>query len=112
MKITGEHLSIFDVYEVAVHKEAVELEQSRLRKVQEVCERVQEWGAAKHPIYGVNTGFGELIHLVVPPQFKSELQTNLLRSHAAGGGEAFPDEVVRAIMTVRLNYFMKGYSGV
>jgi len=112
MKITGESLSIFDVYQVAVHGASVDLDQAQLARVEETFKRVQEWGAAKHPIYGVNTGFGELTHMIIPPQFKSELQSNFLRSHAAGGGEAFPDEVVRAIMMTRLNCLMKGYSGV
>lgn len=112
MKITGENLTIFDVQAVAVNKEEVELDETQLAHVQEVCERVQRWGEEKHPIYGVNTGFGELTHIIIPSQYKSELQANLLRSHAAGGGSPLPEEVVRAIMTVRLNYFMKGYSGI
>ncbi|HEY7417048.1 MAG TPA: aromatic amino acid ammonia-lyase [Ktedonobacteraceae bacterium] len=112
MKLTGENLSIFDVQRVAIQREVVELDVAQLKKVQEVCELVQTWGEEKHPIYGVNTGFGELTHIIIPPQFKTELQINLLRSHAAGGGDPLPEEVVRAIMTVRLNYFMKGYSGI
>jgi histidine ammonia-lyase/tyrosine ammonia-lyase len=110
--ISGERLSIYDVYEIAVNKKAVKLDQTQIRKVGETYKRVQKWGSAKYPIYGVNTGFGELIHVIIPPHFKSELQRNLVRSHAAGGGEPFTDEVVRAMMTARLNCLMKGYSGV
>jgi tyrosine 2,3-aminomutase len=112
MNITGDGLSISDVYEVAVKGALVELDENQLLAVKQSYDRVQEWGAARYPIYGVNTGFGELAHMIVPPQFRSELQYNLLRSHAAGIGATFPDEVVRAIMTVRLNCLMKGYSGV
>lgn len=112
MKITGDNLSIFDVYNVAYGDEVIELDQEQLAKVAATYERTQEWGAEMHPIYGVNTGFGEMTHIIVPAQFKSELQANLLRSHAAGGGEPFADEIVRAIMLARLNCFMRGYSGV
>lgn len=112
MHINGESVSIFDVYEAAVKGATVELDENCLLKVSQTYQRVQEWGAASHPIYGVNTGFGELAHIIIPPQFKSELQYNLLRSHAAGGGEPFPDEIVRAIMVVRLNCLIKGHSGV
>ncbi len=111
IKITGENLSIYDVYNIAVDKEQVELDGAQLVKVKDTYARVQKWGEAKHPIYGVNTGFGELINAIIPPQFKSELQYNLLRTHAAGSGQPFANEVVRAIMTVRLNCLMKGYSG-
>jgi tyrosine 2,3-aminomutase len=112
MKLTGENLSIYDVYEIAVNRETVELDTGQLEMVKRANAYVQEWGEAKHPIYGVNTGFGELAHVIVPPQYKSELQYNLVRSHAAGGGAPFPDEIVRAMLTARLNCLMKGYSGV
>jgi tyrosine 2,3-aminomutase len=112
MHINGESVSIFNVYEAAVKGATVELDEECLLRVGQTYQRVQEWGAASHPIYGVNTGFGELAHIIIPPQFKSELQYNLLRSHAAGGGATFPDEIVRAIMVVRLNCLIKGHSGV
>jgi tyrosine 2,3-aminomutase len=112
INITGSGLSISDVYDIAVNGAPVKLDGESLKAVKRSYDRVQEWGAAKHPMYGVNTGFGELAHIIIPPQFKSALQYNLLRSHAAGIGETFPDEVVRAIMVARLNCLMKGYSGV
>jgi histidine ammonia-lyase/tyrosine ammonia-lyase len=111
MRIKGEHLSIFDVYDVAVNGVAIQLDTEQMDKVAKTYDRVQKWGEAKQPIYGVNTGFGELIHAIIPPQFKSELQYNLLRTHAAGGGTPFADEIVRAIMTVRLNCLVRGFSG-
>jgi histidine ammonia-lyase/tyrosine ammonia-lyase len=112
MLITGESMSVFDVYDVAVKGQKVALAAKQLERVIQACERVQAWGMARYPIYGVNTGFGELAHIIVPPDKKSQLQENLIRSHAAGAGEPFSDEVVRAIMVVRLNCLMKGYSGV
>jgi histidine ammonia-lyase/tyrosine ammonia-lyase len=75
-------------------------------------DRVQTWGREQHPIYGVNTGFGEMISVIIPPELGSQLQYNLLRSHAAGGGEPFSDAIVRAIMAVRANCLIKGYSGI
>ncbi|MCI0491097.1 MAG: tyrosine 2,3-aminomutase [Blastocatellia bacterium] len=112
MIINGKDMTIATLFEVAVNKEPVELDKEMLDKVKQTYDRVQEWGAEKHPVYGVNTGFGELAHIIIPPDYKSELQYNLLRSHAAGGGRHFPDEIVRAIMTARLNCLIRGYSGV
>lgn len=111
IKITGENLSIYDVYSIAVKGDTIELDEKQLEKVAKTYKRVQKWGEAKEPIYGVNTGFGELVYAIVPPQFKSELQYNLLRTHAAGSGPSFDDDAVRAMLTVRLNCLMKGYSG-
>ena len=111
MRLNGEELSITDVYAVAFHGRSVELDENKLAKAQKAHERIQQWGEAEYPIYGVNTGFGDLVHIMVPAQYKSQLQYNLVRSHAAGGGPLFPDEIVRAIMVVRLNCLIKGYSG-
>ena len=97
---------------MAVNRASVELDQGQLDRVAGACQRVQDWGSQSYPMYGVNTGFGELAHIIIPAEYKTKLQMNLLHSHAAGGGEPFSDEVVRAMMLARLNCFMKGYSGV
>lgn len=111
VSLTGEGLTIYDIHRAAVDGDAVDLDAAQLDAVSRAHERVQEWGEAGHPIYGVNTGFGELIHMIVPAPFKTQLQENLIRTHAAGGGEPLDDHVVRAILTVRLNCLIKGYSG-
>lgn len=112
MLIRGEGLTIEDVYAVAVLGEKVEVDPAQLKMAQETCDRIQQWGAEGHPIYGVTTGFGEMVYMSIPARFEVELQENLLRTHAAGGGPLFPDEVVRAIQVSRLNCLSKGYSGV
>ncbi len=110
--LTGTGLTIWDVHRAAVHGDRVDLDPARLAAVARTHERVQEWGEAGHPIYGVNTGFGEMIHMIVPAPFKTQLQENLIRSHAAGGGEPLDDQVVRAILAVRANCLVKGHSGI
>jgi histidine ammonia-lyase len=71
--------------------------------------------------YGITTGFGEFKNKLVPYEKLSDLQWNLLRSHAVGVGENtnpddlanyFSAEVVRATLLVRMNAFLQGYSGV
>lgn len=63
------------------------------------------------PIYGVTTGFGDLVSEEIPPEERRQLQKNLIRSHSAGVGEPLPVEVVRGIITLRLNSLGRGYSG-
>jgi histidine ammonia-lyase len=48
----------------------------------------------------------------IPHDSLSQLQVNLLRSHAAGVGEPLPVPVVRAAMALRANVLAKGYSGI
>jgi histidine ammonia-lyase len=62
--------------------------------------------------YGVTTGFGSLADTVVPVGRSAELQTALIRSHAAGMGAPVEREVVRAMIALRARSLAMGYSGV
>jgi histidine ammonia-lyase len=63
-------------------------------------------------VYGLTTGFGALAEVVIPPDRITELQENLIRSHAAGVGEPLPEREVRAIMLLRANVLALGHSGI
>lgn len=63
-------------------------------------------------VYGVNTGFGRLADVKIPPQDIRALQANLIRSHAAGVGAPLPADIVRLALVLRANTLAKGYSGV
>src|SRR6266700_3407256 len=67
-------------------------------------------GAREHT-YGVNTGFGRFVSRSIPEELTEELQVRLLRSHACGVGDPYPDEVVRAALLLRANALAKGTSG-
>src|SRR4026207_730733 len=62
-------------------------------------------------VYGINTGFGALADVTIPPEKLRELQINLVRSHACGVGDPLPEHIVRAMMLQRANVLAKGYSG-
>jgi len=62
-------------------------------------------------VYGVNTGFGKLAEVSVSPDQLSQLQLNLLRSHACGTGVAFSEAVVRAMLLLRANVLATGHAG-
>jgi len=52
-----------------------------------------------------------MAYTFIGPEKQTELQYNLIRSHACGMGAPLPAETVRAIMLVRLHTLAKGYSG-
>jgi histidine ammonia-lyase len=106
--LTGNDLRIEDVWEVAVHRVPVALaDEARagMEAARALVERVGEH------TYGVNTGFGRFVSESIPDDQVEELQLRLLRSHACGVGEPYPDEVVRAAMLLRANALAKGFSG-
>jgi histidine ammonia-lyase len=110
--LTGDDLTIEDVWTVAIEYAPVALSDSareKMRAARELVERAAH-GLREHT-YGVNTGFGRFVSQSIPEELAEELQLRLLRSHACGVGEAYPDEVVRAAMVLRANALAKGYSG-
>src|ERR671931_219987 len=112
IRLTGEELRIADVWAVAVGGAEAELSDSsrdRMRAARELVERAAH-GAREHT-YGVNTGFGRFVSRSIPEELTAELQLRLLRSHACGVGDPYPDEVVRAAMLLRANTLAKGTSG-
>ena len=59
----------------------------------------------------MSTGFGALANTVIPPERSAELQTALIRSHAAGMGQEIERESIRAMMLLRARSLAMGYSG-
>ena len=110
--LTGDDLTIADVWAVAVGQAPVALADSareRMRAAREVVEQAVH-GKQEHT-YGVNTGFGRFVSRSIPEELAEELQLRLLRSHACGVGEPYPAEIVRAAMLLRANALAKGFSG-
>ena len=64
------------------------------------------------PIYGVNTGYGNLSNISIQGKDLERLQINLIRSHASGIGDPLDLGIVRTIIVLKLLTFAKGYSGV
>ena len=109
--LTGADLAIEDVEAVARHGAPVVLDdaaRARIAEARAVIERLVEAGEV---VYGVTTGFGDLASAFIEPADAGRLQENLLMSHAAGVGQAFPAEVVRAMLLLRANTLALGHSG-
>jgi histidine ammonia-lyase len=66
----------------------------------------------KTVVYGLNTGFGPMASHLVGKEQLTDLQRNLIRSHAVGMGQPVPLQYVLAAMLVRLNTLCMGRSGV
>jgi histidine ammonia-lyase len=110
--LDGHALSIADVVAVARGGADVALSATAMRAVVESRRAVEDAVASGQTIYGVNTGFGKLAHVRIPPDQARQLQLNLIRSHATGVGEPLPVEAVRAMMLLRANVLVRGTSGV
>ena len=110
--LTGDDLTIDDVWAVAVGGARAVLSDSaraQMDAARDVVDRAAH-GRSEHT-YGVNTGFGRFVSQSIPEELTQELQLRLLRSHACGVGDPYPDEIVRAAMLLRANALAKGRSG-
>lgn len=67
---------------------------------------------AEEPIYGINTGFGSLCDVKISEDELSQLQENLVMSHACGVGELVPQEIVKIMLLLKIQSLSYGYSGV
>jgi histidine ammonia-lyase len=111
VQLNGNDLGIPDVWAVAVDGARAELAPAGRRQLETARAVVERAATAGEHTYGINTGFGRFVDRTIPPELASELQLRLLRSHACGVGEPYPDEIVRAAMMLRANALAKGYSG-
>lgn len=135
--LDGSSLSLADLARLARDPRVqVEVTDEAMARIRAGCDLIEgiarryredyaalERGEEARPVleYGVTTGFGEFKNIPVAPHHLEDLQRNLLLSHSVGVGESSdPDDpanyyeadVVRAVIAIRLNAFLKGHSGV
>jgi histidine ammonia-lyase len=112
VELDGRSLTVADVVAVAREGEAVAVTDDARRRIRTARERVEDVTGSGEAVYGINTGFGELVDTRIPPDRVEELQLNLVRSHAAGAGRELDPEIARAMLLTRANSLARGYSGV
>ncbi len=101
-----------DVVAVAREGARVRLDEGAQAAIRASRRHIDALAAAGHGVYGVSTGFGALATRSIPASERTRLQRSLIRSHAAGNGPLVEDEVVRALMLLRLRTLASGHSGV
>jgi histidine ammonia-lyase len=62
--------------------------------------------------YGINTGFGVLADRRIDDQQLTELQQNILLSHACGVGDPVPKSITRLMLQLKIHALGLGQSGI
>ena len=112
IELTGDSLTMEKIRRVCYDGETVQIASQSMEKVYASRKAVEKIVAKKQTIYGINTGFGKFSDVTIAEGDVAPLQLNLIRSHACGIGDPFPEVVSRAMILLRLNALLKGYSGV
>ena len=113
--LNGKSLTIDQVHHIAFSKPKsieVKLCPDALVRMKEARAYVHAIVDKGEPVYGINTGFGALSNVHVQKEDLATLQINLIRSHCTGTGNPFNREITRAIMILRANCLISGFSGV
>lgn len=111
MRLTPGKVTLADLARVLAG-ESVELDPACRAGVEASAAVVMRAAAGDAPVYGVNTGFGKLATMRIPPEDTATLQRNLILSHAAGIGAPLSAEIVRLIMALKLISLGRGASGI
>lgn len=110
--ISSEHLTINKIKEIvqtgtklALSKEA----KDALIKCRDYLDSKME--DIDRPVYGVTTGFGSLCNITIPEEDLSQLQHNLVMSHACGTGDTINPEIVKIMILLKIQSLSYGHSG-
>ena len=105
--------SLRDVQELLKENSVIELgveARGRIVRCREYLDNRMK--TQKEPIYGITTGFGSLCNVSIDSDDLSQLQKNLVMSHACSVGEEVPQEIVKLMMAFKIKSLSYGYSGV
>ena len=104
-------VTLVELERVWREKLAVRLDVSAHPGIEAASARISAIARGNEPIYGVNTGFGKLASVRIPPHDVETLQRNLILSHSCGVGAPLDEGIVRLIMVLKLMSLGRGASG-
>ncbi len=91
---------------------AVSLHESAREPIKLAAGLVEEAAINEEAVYGINTGFGKLATVKIPPEETAALQRNLILSHCCGVGEILDIPTTRLMMVLKLLSIGRGASGI
>lgn len=111
--ISSAVLDLQVIYDIIKNKKKIDLsEEARLNI--EKSRKYLDKKVTQHdkPIYGINTGFGSLCNVKISSENLTELQENLVMSHACGTGEKVRKPIIRLMLLLKIQSLSYGHSGV
>jgi len=111
--ISNEFLSLETVHHILQKKLKIELSETSRHAVEKCRTYLDDkMKTQTSPIYGITTGFGSLCNTSISEDDLSQLQYNLVVSHACGFGEEVPQEIVKLMLLLKIQSLSYGHSGV
>ena len=111
-EISHAHLSLERVQEIIEKGEKLTLSQEAVAAIEKcrnyLDSKMEDIG---RPVYGITTGFGSLYNVTIPREDLSQLQHNLVMSHACGTGEEVRPAIVKLMLLLKAQSLSYGHSG-
>lgn len=112
INLNGQNLTFSTLRKIIFDQVRVGYTEKSMKKVMESRKAVEKIVKDGRIVYGITTGFGKFSDVFIKKSDVEDLQLHLIRSHACGVGDPFPEEVSRAMIVLRANALLKGFSGV
>jgi histidine ammonia-lyase len=107
-----DHLTIGICLDIAAGKTKGIINADADQAIRASWREVEKIVHARHPVYGINTGFGPLCDTRISEEDTSLLQSNILKSHSVGVGKPIPQEIAKLMLITKVQALAQGYSGV
>ena len=111
--ISSDALDIVTIYNIFYENKKLKLSEDSINNIKK-CKAYLDDKLAnnKKPMYGINTGFGSLYNVKISDSDLSQLQENLVMSHACGTGDRVPESIVKVMLLLKIQSLSYGHSGV
>lgn len=112
-EISSKVLELSTINDILVNNKKLKLSSEAVNKISKcrnyLDHRMQD---QDEPIYGINTGFGSLYNVKISRDKLTQLQENLVMSHACGLGDKVPKPIIKLMLLLKIQSLSYGHSGV
>ncbi|WP_396149791.1 histidine ammonia-lyase [Flavobacterium sp.] len=111
--ISSDVLSLDTINQIILENKSLALSEEAKVNIQKCRDYLdKKMQSQTDPIYGINTGFGSLCNVKISNENLSQLQENLVKSHACGTGEEVSNSIVKLMLLLKIQSLSYGNSGV
>lgn len=110
--LTGNDLTLDKLWSIAVDNAEVEIAAEADARLEASRKLVYELVDDDVPVYGFNTGVGWNKDHKIAKEFFEDFNRKLIYSHTLGIAPEASEREVRAMMAIRLNCLLQGYTGI
>ena len=112
-EITSNVLELSTINDILVNNKKLKLSVESVDKISKCRDYLdRRMQTQDEPIYGINTGFGSLYNVKISKNNLTQLQENLVMSHACGIGEKVPKPIIKLMLLLKIQSLSYGHSGV